>query len=244
MSDKLKNIIIIALSLILIIGGYFYYATWQDAKQKIAKAESQQAALIAEKGQLTERVAELSVQQQSLEKKIVGHEQSISTYQLEIKEIEDKLTQANKKTIAEYDDQSIAQGFKETYQLDEKSIQIIQIPIAGSPWKERVMTLPIDYVKLTVTAYNSKVACQEQSELKTKIIDLNQRIDVLQAQNLKLEQEKSMAYSKGYESAFAMYLEVNKLYIDLLKSPPKVDLAPSWWQVTLGAIGGVLICTL
>ncbi|MEP7766357.1 hypothetical protein, partial [Sanguibacter sp. 26GB23] len=61
---------------------------------------------------------------------------------------------------------------------------------------------------------------------------------------LKLEQEKSMAYSKGYESAFAMYLEVNKLYIDLLKSPPKVDLAPSWWQVTLGAIGGVLICTL
>jgi hypothetical protein len=244
MSDKLKNILIMVLSLIIIIGGYFYYTTWHNAKQKIAKAQSQQAALIGEKGQLTERVAALSAKQQSLEQEIVGHTQSINAYQLEIKGIQDKLEQANKKTIAEYDDQSIAQSFKETYQLDEKSIQIIQIPIAGSPWKERVMTLPIDYVKLTVTAHDSKVACQQQSEFKTKIIDLNHQIDALQAQNLKLEKDKSMAYSQGYEQAFTMYIEVNKLYIDLLKSPPKVDLAPSWLQVTLGAIGGALICTL
>ena len=59
MSDKLKNILIMVLSLIIIIGGYFYYTTWHNAKQKIAKAQSQEAALIGEKGQLTERVAAL-----------------------------------------------------------------------------------------------------------------------------------------------------------------------------------------
>jgi cbb3-type cytochrome oxidase subunit 3 len=244
MIEKMKNIALIVLFLIVIAGAYFYFSAWQDAKEKIDKAENDQAALIADRVQLTQQIAELTAQQHTLVKQIETHQQSINTYQNEIDNIEKELQLANKKTVAEYDDQTIAQQFKDTYQLTDKNIQIMQVPLEGSPWKERVLTLPIDYVKLTVTAHDSKVACQQQSALKTQIIDLNQAIYDLQQLNIKLEQDKSMAYSQGYEKAFTMYLEVNKLYIDLLKNPPKVELAPSWWQLTLGALGGALICTL
>lgn len=246
MPDKMKNVTILVLLIVILLGSYFYYSAWQDAEEKIAKAQNEQAALLKDNDTLTLEVADLEAKQQSLAIQIDAHKSSITELENKIELNKQELLQTNYNTIKQYSDQSIAQQFKDRYKLTDKAIRIIEVPIpvAGSPWKERVLVLPIDYVKLTVTALDSKEACLKQSDLQNQIMALDKTIFELQTQNFKLEQDKRIAYSQGYEKAFAMYLDVNRLYIDLLKNPPKVELAPKWWQVTLGAIGGALICSL
>lgn len=244
MSDKVKNISLLILLSIVLVGAYLYFNAWHDAKAKIAKAEQDQRHLIVEKQQLILQVADLSKQQEALVKQMAEQQQLVAQKQAEVAKIQQDLEVANAQTLARYDDQSIAQQFKDTYKLTDENIRIMSAPVLGKKWKEQVLILPIDYIKLAISAHDTKVACQQQSDLKSQIIDLNQVILDLQTHNLKLEQDKSLAYSQGYEKAFNMYLEVNKLYIDLLKSPPKVDLAPSWWQLTLGALGGALLCVI
>lgn len=243
--ETIKNWALVILIIIVAVGGYQYAKVWNDAKEKIAAAEKQQADMQAEKAQLEDKVASLTAKQDELDKKIASQQTQIGQYESEIADIKEKLIAANKLTIAEVDEQSIADNFKKTYGLEDvKGIRLVKIPPAEGGFKITSLVLPIDYIKLAVTAKNSQRACEQQAELQDKIIGLNQEINQLTNEKLVLEQQKTQAYSEGYEKAFAMYLEVNKLYIDLLKAPPKVDLAPNWLQIAGGFLTGGLLCAL
>lgn len=231
--------------LIIVVGGYQYYQTYKDAQVKIEQAQAREKTLKDDKVALTQKIGELGKQQEKLNAQIKGKEQEIKTHLAKIDEISQKLKQTNRNTVAAVSEQVIADDFKKAYKLEGKeNIKVIQAPIAGSNWKEKVLQVPIDYVKLTITAKASQAACEQQSQLKDQVIGLKNDMYQLQTKNLQLEQEKTKAYGNGYEKAFNMYLETNKLYLDLLKAPPKVDLTPSWLEVAGGILGGLALCAI
>jgi hypothetical protein len=39
-------------------------------------------------------------------------------------------------------------------------------------------------------------------------------------------------------------VDINKLYVELLTTPPKVSIGPAWLQFLGGLAGGALICNL
>lgn len=243
--EMIKNIAIGMLAIVVVFGIYQYINVWKDAVEKIAVAEQKQQEMEAGKAKLEQDIADLTAKQGELDTQIEQQKNEITGYEAKIAKIQEDLAKANKGAIAEVNEQSIADNFKKTYALEKiKGIRVVKIPPEGGGFKIPSLVVPIDYVKLAVTAKNSQLACEKQAELKDKIIDLNNQINDLVNEKLILEQQKTQAYSEGYEKAFAMYLEVNKLYIDLLKAPPKVDLTPSWLQVAGGVLAGGLLCVL
>jgi hypothetical protein len=47
---------------------------------------------------------------------------------------------------------------------------------------------------------------------------------------------------QAYDEAYASFETMHKNYVELLKSPPKVDLAPKWLQIIGGMAVGGLLC--
>ena len=245
--ETLKNTAFILGIVIVASLGYRYYEAYKDAAQKIATAEAQEAQMRDDNQKLQQKVSELNAKQQVLEEQISGKEKEIQDHLATIDKISKELKAANFQTIAETSEQAIADNFKKAYHelKDNKDIKIVNVPIKpNSTWKHPVLQIPIDYVKLTITAKDTKDACLKQSALKDEVIGLNNSIRDLQNQNLSLEKEKSNAYKEGYDKAFAMYLDVNEKYIELLKVPPKIDFAPSWLEIAGGLAGGVALCAL
>ena len=245
--ETLKNTLFILGIVIAASLGYRYYEAYNDAAAKIDEAEAQETQMRADNQKLQQKVSELNAKQQALEQQIAGKEKEIQDHLATIDKISEQLKAANFQTIAETSEQAIADNFKKTYHelKDMSNVKVIKVPVApNAPWKESVLQIPIDYVKLTITAKNTKDACLKQSALKDEVIGLNNSIRDLQNQNLSLEKEKSAAFQKGYDKAFAMYLDVNEKYIELLKVPPKIDFAPSWLEIAGGLAGGVALCAL
>lgn len=242
---SLKNGFILILLVIIASGGYQYYQSWQNAKQKIADAEQQKQTLLKANDALNQQVNELSAQQAELDKQIDEHADQVSNYKKQIADIQQQLEQTNLHTIAEVKEQKIADNFRQVFDLQTvKGIRVVKIPPEEGAFKITSLVVPIDYVKLAIKARNGEIACQKSAVLQDKIIQLNEQINLLTTEKLTLEKEKTEAYSKGYQQAFDMYLEINKLYVELLKTPPKVDLAPNWLQIAGGMLAGGVLCAL
>ena len=245
--EYLKNTVLVLGIIIVASLAYRYYDAYKDAAEKIATAESQEAQMRADNEKLQQKISDLDAKQKVLEQQITVKEKEIDEHLATIDEIGKKLKEVNFKTIAQTSEQAIADDFKKTYHelKDMSNVKVIKVPEApNAPWKESVLQIPIDYVKLTITAKNTKDACLKQSALKDQVIGLNNSIRDLQDQNLSLEKEKSAAYQQGYDKAFAMYLDANEKYIELLKVPPKIDFAPSWLEIAGGLAGGIALCAL
>lgn len=245
--EYLKNTAFILGIVIVASLGYRYYEAYHDAAEKIATAEAQEAQMREDNVKLQQKVSDLNAKQKVLEQQITVKEQKIDEHLATIDEISKKLKEKNFQTIAQTSEQAIADDFKKTYHelKDMSNVKVIKVPVApNAPWKESVLQIPIDYVKLTITAKNTKDACLKQSALKDEVIGLNNSIRDLQDKNLGLEKEKSAAYQQGYDKAFAMYLDANEKYIQLLKVPPKIDFAPSWLEIAGGLAGGIALCAL
>jgi len=243
--NQIKTALVFILLVVIGVGGFQYYQTWQDLSAKIATAEQKEQDMRTTNAQLQANVAKYSAKQKQLEAAVDRKEKEIQTHLQKIDKIEKQLEQTNRQTIATVDEQQIANEFKKAYNLEgQQNIKVVKVPVPGSPWKEKVLQLPVDYIKKTITAKDSKIACQQQSALKDQVIGLNGDILDLQKQNLALEKQKTAEYQRGYDKAFALYIETNKLYLELLKTPPKVDVTPSWLEMTGGFLGGIFLCAL
>lgn len=243
--NSIKDIVLGVLILMVVVAGYQYWNVWKDALEKAKNAEIQQQKMEKENLILNNTVEKLREKQQVLVTQVDEKEQQIKEYEVKIAKISEELDITKKQTIVEVSEQQIAKDFKKAFNLESiPTIRVINAPMPGDTWKIMSLVMPIDYAKLATNAQNSLVACQAQTELKDKINNLNDTIKNLKDEKFALEEQKSRAYADGYEKAFSMYTEINQQYIDLLRSPPKADLSPSWLGILGGLVTGGLICVI
>lgn len=240
----IKNSVIGVLFLVVSIGAYQYFNLWNDAKAKIEAAETKQTEVEQANVKLEKDVADLTKLQTKLDTQMKSKQSEITQHEATIKKLQDDLEIAKKATIVEIDEQAIANEFKKIYGVEDVAlIRLIKVPMSNG-WPVKSLVIPIDYIKRTITAKKSEITCKAQFGLQRKITTLHEKINSLQMEKFELEKEKTQAYANGYKEAFNMYIETNKLYLELLKAPPKIDFTPNWLQVGLGVLTGGLICGL
>ena len=238
MLDTIKTVVIGVLLLGLVAGGVSYYKAWHGAQDKINKAQTETVELKA-------NVAALNKKQEKLDAEISDKKTEISQYNADIATLKGDLKVADQKIAVETDEQTIANDFKHAYELTDKNVKTILLPettSSGRIFHNKFLAMPIDVSKLMIQTKNNAVACDKEVVLKDQISALSASILTLTTQKLDLEREKAQAWSEGYDKAFSMYESINTSYIDLLKAPPKVNLAPKWLQILGGFASGAALC--
>ena len=242
---NLKDLFLGLLLLIVLVAGWQYFSTWRNLQEKIDAAEAAMETLNENKRNLENRVAELSARQAELDRQIADKDAAIAANEQTIRDLRAELEVANDKAVTETDEQEIADDFREAFELTEANAKVIRYAEetpSGRLFTNTFLALPVDVAKLAIIARNNEVACEQEVELRVDIDNLRKDIDRLQTENLDLERQKTQAWSEGYQEAYSMYVDINELYVDLLKTPPKVNVGPAWLQFLGGLAGGALIC--
>jgi predicted nucleic acid-binding Zn-ribbon protein len=245
MLETIKTVLMGVLVVALVAGGVSYYKAWHGAQDKINKAQEALEIAQTETLELKANVAALTEEQEKLDAEISDKKTQISQYNADIATLKDDLKVANQKIAVETDEQTIANDFKRAYELTDRNVKIILLPettSSGKIFKNKFLAMPIDVSKLMTQTKNNAVACGEEVVLKDQISALTADILTLTNEKLDLEREKTQAWSEGYYKAFSMYESINTSYINLLKAPPKVNLAPKWLQVLGGFASGLALC--
>jgi len=245
MLDTIKTVVIGVLLLGLVAGGVSYYKAWHGAQDKINKAQEALKKAQTETVELKANVAALNKKQEKLDAEISDKKTEISQYNADIATLKGDLKVADQKIAVETDEQTIANDFKHAYELTDKNVKTILLPettSSGRIFHNKFLAMPIDVSKLMIQTKNNAVACDKEVVLKDQISALSASILTLTTQKLDLEREKAQAWSEGYDKAFSMYESINTSYIDLLKAPPKVNLAPKWLQILGGFASGAALC--
>lgn len=238
-----KNIIIGILLLIVATVSWQYFNAWTDLKAKIKHAEDQMQQLETSNQNLQVEVSDLSSQQEELNKEILENKNKVQVFQDKIGSLNSELVIANKKVVSMSDDQAIADSFKEAFDLTDANVKVItyaEPTPSGRLFKNTFLAMPIDIAKLPITSKNTESACLAEVAYRKQIEGLQSAINKLTNDKLDLEREKAQAWSSGYDEAYGMYVEINGLYLELLRAPPKVEFGSSWMQI----VGGLSACAL
>jgi TolA-binding protein len=103
------------------------------------------------------------------------------------------------------------------------------------------LLVPIWFSETFIIDHQNSESYKQQVDRFTEIDSLHQQVSVLKDSLFTLEREKTEAYQRGYQEAFAKYEDINAKYIDLLEQPPSIDLGVPKWTVIGASIGaGVL----
>lgn len=251
MIDKIKNVAIVALVVLALVvawGAWRYFSAWSGAEAKAAAAETAKKALEEERTKLLANVADLTAEQLKRDALIDGDKKKISDFEQQIVSLNQELVRANQTKLEETADQTIAKDFMTAFGLTEANVKVVRYtevaPRSGRTFTNSFLAIPVDVAKLPTISKNTEVACKAEVGLRENIDALKDDINTLTLQKLDLERQKAQAWSEGYDKAYTMYVDINKLYVDLLKSPPKVDLGPRWLALVGGLLGGAALCKL
>jgi TolA-binding protein len=103
------------------------------------------------------------------------------------------------------------------------------------------LLVPLWFSETFIIDHQNSESYKQQVDRFTEIDSLHQQVSVLKDSLFTLEREKTEAYQRGYQEAFAKYEDINAKYIDLLEQPPSIDLGVPKWTVIGASIGaGVL----
>lgn len=247
MLAKTKNVALGALVLVVALFVWRYATAWSGADKKIADAEAKMRMAEAERDALQKKTDDLTKQQEAKDKEIQKAEAEIADKKTQIDELKRNLEVANQQLVVETADQEIADNYKKAFGLTDRNVKIISYkePTAsGRLFTNVFLAMPVDIAKLAVISKNNEAACKEEVGLREQISDLDNQVKDLTNQKLDLERQKTQAWSDGYQKAYQMYVDVNKLYVDLLHAPPKVNFAPRWMQLAGGLVAGAALCRL
>ncbi|MBF8293919.1 MAG: hypothetical protein HW389_464 [Bacteroidetes bacterium] len=104
--------------------------------------------------------------------------------------------------------------------------------------------IPVWFIETSLIAEINAENYKKQRDKLIVIDSLQGETIALKDTVLALEREKAQAYKHGYDDAYAKYEGLNVKYIELLKTPPSVNLGMPAWGTILGSTTvGVLIGT-
>ncbi len=123
--------------------------------------------------------------------------------------------------------------------------------IAGSDWGVQevhndevdldieYLLVPLWFSETFIIDHQNSKSYKEQTGLLQTVDSLRLNVIALQDSVLRLEEEKSSAYKKGYDDSYAEYTKLNENYIKELKKP---NFGLPHWTAIAGGIGiGYLI---
>ena len=105
------------------------------------------------------------------------------------------------------------------------------------------LRVPLGFYRTFLIEHNNSESWKGQTRKLLTMDTLHQRIEGMQETILQLERDKTVAFQKGYDSAYTKYEELHKDYIDRLKHPELSIGFPSWGTILGSAAVGVLIGT-
>ena len=104
--------------------------------------------------------------------------------------------------------------------------------------------IPVWFIETSLISEMNAENYKKQRDKLIVIDSLHRETIALKDTVLALEREKAQAYEHGYAVAYAKYEEINGKYVELLKSPPSVNLGLPGWGTILGSTAaGVVIGT-
>lgn len=218
-------------------------ARYVDQKE-ILRAQTEMQQLKQERTDLLQKVANLTQQQQSLNAEIEAQNSLIKENQEKIAQLE-KERASNQLAVRKLrTEDQLENAFLQTYPqvANAANVGITQITDEKTHIKLPYLVVPAWFSETFVIEHQSnesrgkQIAEYQQNEnLYGSVIDLKNKV-------LNLEEEKTNAYQNGYDKAYASYEDINQKYIDLLKTPPKVEFkAPNTWALLGCSALGVAI---
>ncbi len=256
MTDSIKSIVLLVLVITAGVIAYQYFSVWSHLEEMLELANQQKATLVESRDELNIKVTNLEAKEQFLLTEISTKQTQIETHQKHIEKLDAQFKKATLGTLSLVDEQVIAEEFMAIYDYKDSGIKVREFPIVdpvtgqilknrqGKDVTEPYLTIPIDYIKETVLAKVEVKTCQEQKSLLVTISGLKQEKLQLFSEITQLKEEKARNFAQAYEEAYASFSTIHQNYVDLLNTPPKVDLAPKWLQLVGGLVGGVFLCSL
>jgi hypothetical protein len=210
-------------------------------KEELRRVESEMVALTQQKDQLTALVNTLDEEQFKLEKEVEEKNKKISSNKLTIASLEKERLDNRWKVRSLRSENELEKSFALAFPqvINAKNFGIVKMPIKeGSPITLPYYVIPAWFSETFIIEHNHMLLYAEEIKQFKANEALYGNVIELKESVVQLQSEKAAAYQDGYDNAFTKYEQLNQDYIDLLKTPPSVEIkAPSLWP----AIGGALL---
>jgi cell division protein FtsB len=214
-------------------------------KDRIKAVEAEKAALVAGREELQRQVADLTRQQEQLQATIARKDTAIAGLRQEVKTLEAQLHDDRAEIVRiQTDDDSVVR-FKREFPEFSRGLRMVERKVPGEKHPE--ILVPVNYIMLPVgfvdhfIELKKTAANLEAQKAKLVALDaLHTEVSALKDQIIRLGQEKEASYSRGYEEAFAKYLQLSEDYVKLMKEK-RISAGMSLFQAIGGFVGGVAI---
>src|SRR6056297_299318 len=178
---------------------------------------------------LSERVEDLTSQTDQLRSEVQALEEERAENQLTVRNIRKKEDLQNR----------LAETFPE---MAESDWGVTEVYNEEFDVELEYLLVPLWFSETFIIDHQNSESYKQQVNRFSEIDSLHQQVSVLKDSLFTLEREKTEAYQRGYQEAFAKYEDINAKYIELLEQPPSIDLGVPKWTVIGASIGaGVLV---
>ena len=232
----------VVFGVLLMVALSFLTAKYID-KEEILRATQEREQLMKQRIELEAKVALADSAKKVYEAIVIDME-------LEAEEMRAKVEMLEKnREVAQMDvrrlrtESDLENQLMEAFPAIKTSMKIVDVPVEGAPnFSLRYWAVPFRFTETFLIDQQNSANYEKQRDKLMVLDEMNVEIIGLQKTITKLEEEKSIAYRQGYDSAYAMYQEINEKYLTLLNKPPSVEFGlPQIGAVAAGFAGGVLV---
>ncbi|HZF28924.1 MAG TPA: hypothetical protein VE907_07390 [Gammaproteobacteria bacterium] len=255
MLNNIKDLAVFVLIVVVGIGVYQYFNSWGDLQKRLDAANTARDNVERTAARLQDTNTRLDEEKQGLSKQLTTVAVQIEQRDTRIAALETNLKSLNFGNLANTSMQATANEFIRAFELPSANISVRDFPMldpqtfevrtssAGTPITQPFLVLPVPYIKLAIEARNTVITREQQLALTNQIRGLQDERDELNKKIIALEEDRNKAVMEAYNEAYATFETIHKNYVELLNSPPKVDVAPKWLQLLGGVALGAILCT-
>jgi type II secretory pathway pseudopilin PulG len=240
---KRTLIVVSVVAALLALGFTYVLARLRDQKE-INRAQMIMEQLQGQRDSLLERVAMLDSATAVLEDSADGLVQKADSLRDEVRELERGRQQAQLSVRLLRRPEDLKRRFVETFpEIGGSDWGVTEIfsDDGGTPLGIQYVVVPLWFAETFIIDHQNANNYQAQVSRLLQMDSLQLVTIALKDTIIQLEQEKTLAFRTGYDSAYTKYEALNKDYIALLKNP-RVSLKVPGLAVILGsAAAGVAV---
>lgn len=242
----LKKLLIaaVAVAVLLMVGLSFITAKYLD-KEEILRVTREREQLQQQRVELMALVAQKDSVKRELEAQVVDLEIEAVQMRTKVDSLEDTRKEAQLSVRQLRTENDLENQLMEAYPEIKTSMKKTDVPVPGLPnMTLSYWSVPFRFAETFLIEHQNAKNYQKQRDQLKDLDETNQKIISLEKDIVVLEEEKSAAYKKGYDSAYVKYEAINEKYLTLLNNPPTVEFGlPQIGAVALGAAVGILVGT-
>jgi len=240
----LKKLLIaaVAVAVLLMVGLSFITAKYID-KEEILRVTNEREQLRQQKVKLEAKVAKIDSIKQKLEEEVVDLENEADSMRAHVEYLEEdrKVAQLGVRELRT--DKELENQLMEAFPEIKESMKITEVPVPDIPnFTLRYFSVPFRFAETFLIEHQNSKNYEMQRDKLKELDAMQQQIIDFEKKIVVLEEEKSAAYKKGFDSAYVKYDDINKKYLALLNNPPTVEFGlPQIGAVAIGFAGGVAL---